>query len=91
MIAQGRHAHAVSQPPRPDRQHPLRGGACGAAGDGFVGSGGDNVVTRLGATETGDAGGPGAPESVTVDLPSGCHGLVVVSKAGNGTYTLTKS
>ncbi|MFE7245151.1 hypothetical protein [Streptomyces sp. NPDC057580] len=54
-------------------------------------SGGDNVVTRLGATETGDAGGPGAPESVTVDLPSGCHALVVVNKAGNGTYTLTKS
>ncbi|MFI0237584.1 hypothetical protein [Streptomyces sp. NPDC016845] len=53
--------------------------------------GADHVVGRGGATATGDAGGPGAPESVTVDLPEGCHGLVVVNKAGSGTYTLTKS
>ncbi|MBO1330129.1 hypothetical protein [Streptomyces sp. VRA16 Mangrove soil] len=53
--------------------------------------GGDNVVSRLGATAAGDTAGAGAPESVTVDLPSGCHGLVLVNKAGSGTYTLTKS
>ncbi|MER5178328.1 hypothetical protein ABT009_08135 [Streptomyces sp. NPDC002896] len=54
-------------------------------------AGADNVASRSGATESGTAAGPGQPESVTVTLPAGCHGLVVVNKAGSGTYTLTKS
>ncbi|MBT2507852.1 hypothetical protein J7I98_18580 [Streptomyces sp. ISL-98] len=54
-------------------------------------TGADNVDSRSGAAESGTAGGPGQPESVAVTLPEGCHGLVVVNKAGSGTYTLTKS
>ncbi|MGW1028822.1 hypothetical protein ACWD4J_34955 [Streptomyces sp. NPDC002577] len=54
-------------------------------------AGSDNVASRSGATESGTTAGPGQPESVTVTLPAGCHGLVVVNKAGSGTYTLTKS
>lgn len=53
--------------------------------------GADHVFTRAAAVATGSAHGPGAAESVTVDLPEGCHGLVVVNRAGSGTYTVAKS
>jgi len=53
--------------------------------------GSDNVLSRSGAVASSDGHGAGDPESVTVDLPEGCHGLVVVNKAGSGAYTVAKS
>lgn len=54
-------------------------------------AGSDNVTNRSAATASSTAAGPGLPESVTVTLPEGCHGLVLVNRAGSGTYTITKA
>ncbi|BCJ47049.1 hypothetical protein GCM10010168_34310 [Actinoplanes ianthinogenes] len=35
--------------------------------------------------------GPGQPEAITFDQREGCYGVVVVNRAGSGTYTLTLS
>jgi hypothetical protein len=49
------------------------------------------VRSRAAAVASASANGPGGAESVTVDLPTGCHGVIIVNRAGNGTYTLTQS
>ena len=53
--------------------------------------GGDTVVSRFEALERASANGPGQPETLTADLAEGCQGVIVVNRAGNGTYTLTQS
>ncbi|MFF1299541.1 MULTISPECIES: hypothetical protein [unclassified Streptomyces] len=49
------------------------------------------VVGRSGAAASSTSGGPGQPESLTFTPQGNCYGVVLVNRAGSGTYTLTRS
>lgn len=49
------------------------------------------VVGRSGAAAASTSGGPGQPESLTFTPQGNCYGVVLVNRAGSGTYTLTRS
>lgn len=49
------------------------------------------VIGRAGATAESVGNGPGQPESITFDQQAGCYGVVLINRAGSGTYTLTQS
>ncbi|HUQ56494.1 hypothetical protein [Lentzea sp.] len=55
------------------------------------GSSSTYVRSRVTATASATAGGPGAVETITfTPATSGWHGVVLVNKAGSGTYTLQR-
>ncbi|GAA1894946.1 hypothetical protein GCM10009837_16150 [Streptomyces durmitorensis] len=49
------------------------------------------VRGRYAATASGTANGPGQAESFKFTSQGGCYGVVLVNKAGSGTYTVTES
>ncbi|NGN66953.1 hypothetical protein G5C51_23980 [Streptomyces sp. A7024] len=49
------------------------------------------VLGRVSALAEATGNGPGQPEELTFKATGGCHGIVLVNKAGSGTYTLTES
>ncbi|MGP3921917.1 hypothetical protein [Streptomyces sp. 8N616] len=53
--------------------------------------GSDNVANRTDATASSTGHGAGDAEQLTVSLGDGCHGVVVVNRAGSGSYTITRS
>jgi len=49
------------------------------------------VIGRSGAAAESVGNGPGQPESITFNQQAGCYGVVLINRAGSGTYTLTQS
>jgi hypothetical protein len=52
----------------------------------------DTLVRSRGQALADSTGaGPGGTETVGIDLGADCYGIVLINKAGNGTYTLTRT
>jgi hypothetical protein len=49
------------------------------------------VLGRSAAAAESTGNGPGQPESMTFSPQGGCYGVVLINRAGSGTYTLTES
>jgi hypothetical protein len=49
------------------------------------------VIGRSGAAAESVGNGPGQPESITFNQQTTCYGVVLINRAGSGTYTLTQS
>ncbi|GAA4603788.1 hypothetical protein BJY16_004744 [Actinoplanes octamycinicus] len=49
------------------------------------------AIGRYQAAAESVGNGPGQPESITFDQQEGCYGVVLINRAGSGTYTVAQS